>query len=256
MERNPGHRRRPADDTGAQAREAGAVVIRHPYNKGNGASLKTGIRRAAGEWILVMDGDGQHHPGDAVRLVSFLGEYDLVIGARSSSTQATATRRWGNDLLNRLAGYLAQRSVPISPPASGRRGAGICSVPPPAAERILVADDDHARVSPRRLQRALRADRRPSAQRPVEDQAGAGRREVLSDPAEGDHDLQSARDLRAAQPRRFRIGVVYGAWTAVQQSRIPNGAVLLLMFAVIVFLVGLVSEQISTLHFAPRQDRS
>ena len=51
----------------------------------------------------------------------------------------------------------------------------------------------------------------------------------------------------------FTLGVVYGAWTAVQQSRIPNGAVLLLMFAVIVFLVGLVSEQISTLHFAPRQ---
>ncbi len=50
----------------------------------------------------------------------------------------------------------------------------------------------------------------------------------------------------------FTLGVVYGAWTAVQQSRIPNGAVLLLMFAVIVFLVGLVSEQISTLHFARR----
>jgi hypothetical protein len=55
----------------------------------------------------------------------------------------------------------------------------------------------------------------------------------------------------------FTLGVVYGMWTVVHQSRIPNGAVLLLMFAVIVFLVGLVSEQISTLHFAPpRRDRS
>ena len=55
----------------------------------------------------------------------------------------------------------------------------------------------------------------------------------------------------------FTLGVIYGVWTVVHQSRIPNGAVLLLMFAVIVFLVGLVSEQISTLHFAPpRRDRS
>ena len=55
----------------------------------------------------------------------------------------------------------------------------------------------------------------------------------------------------------FVLGVVYGVWTVVQHSRIPNGAVLLLVFAVIVFLVGLVSEQISTLHFAaPRRDRS
>ena len=66
-----------------QAAAAGARVIRHPYNKGNGASVKTGIRHASGEWILILDGDGQHRPEDALRLVSYLGDYDLVIGARS-----------------------------------------------------------------------------------------------------------------------------------------------------------------------------
>src|SRR3989442_3398089 len=70
-----------SDETGAQAAAAGARVLRHPYNKGNGAAVKTGIREAAGAFILITDGDGQHRPADATRLVSHLGSYDLVVGA-------------------------------------------------------------------------------------------------------------------------------------------------------------------------------
>ena len=62
-----------ADDTGARAQAAGALVVRHPYNKGNGAAVKSGIRRAAGDYVLIIDGDGQHPPEDAVRLASRLG---------------------------------------------------------------------------------------------------------------------------------------------------------------------------------------
>ena len=60
------------DDTGARAAAAGAVVVTHPYNKGNGAAVKSGIRRATGEHVLIVDGDGQHSPEDARRLVSRL----------------------------------------------------------------------------------------------------------------------------------------------------------------------------------------
>jgi glycosyltransferase involved in cell wall biosynthesis len=247
-----------ADDTGACARAAGALVIRHPYNKGNGASLKTGIRHASGEWILVMDGDGQHHPGDAVRLVGLLGEFDLVIGARSAQTQATTTRRWGNDLLNRLAGYLAQHPVPDL--TSGFR----------AARREHLLEFIHLLPngfsSPTTTTLAfLRAGYNVHFE-PID-----------ARPRNGQSKIRLARDgakfflillkvitiyspLRIFVPisaSAFALGVVYGVWTAFHQSRIPNGAVLLLMFAVIVFLVGLVSEQISTLHFAPpRRDRS
>src|SRR6476619_5652755 len=69
------------DDTGAQAAAAGARVVRHPYNKGNGAAVKTGIRHASGAHVLIIDADGQHAPADAIRLVSHLGPYDLVVGA-------------------------------------------------------------------------------------------------------------------------------------------------------------------------------
>src|SRR4029077_11342620 len=93
-------------------REAGAIVVRHPYNKGNGAAVKSGVRRATGDAILIVDGDGQHRAADAVRLVSRLDEYDLVVGARSAATQATTARRLGNALLNRLATYLTDREIP------------------------------------------------------------------------------------------------------------------------------------------------
>src|SRR5512134_2261078 len=97
------------DETAAFAGGAGAIVVRHPYNKGNGAAVKSGIRKATGEYVLIIDGDGQHRPGDARRLVARLGEYDLVIGARSTETQATHARRFGNSALNSLASYLTGR---------------------------------------------------------------------------------------------------------------------------------------------------
>src|SRR5580704_11987203 len=71
------------DDTEARAAAAGARVVRHPYNKGNGAAVKTGIRQATGTFVLIMDADGQHRPADAARLVSHLDRFDLVVGARS-----------------------------------------------------------------------------------------------------------------------------------------------------------------------------
>src|SRR4029453_8352474 len=85
-----------SDQTGEQAAAAGARVIRHPYNKGNGAAVKTGIRQASGTFVLIVDADGQHQPGDALRLVNQLNEFELVVGARSNATQATQSRRLGN----------------------------------------------------------------------------------------------------------------------------------------------------------------
>ena len=100
------------DDTGSRASAAGARVIRHPYNKGNGAAVKSGIRQAMGLYVLIADADGQHRPADAVRLVSHLDAYDLVVGARSGRTQATLTRRLGNGALNALAAYLTRQPIP------------------------------------------------------------------------------------------------------------------------------------------------
>src|SRR5262249_34974579 len=100
------------DETWREAAAAGAQVIRHPYNKGNGAAVKTGIRRARGAFVLIADADGQHRPADAARLVARLADYDLVVGARSAHTHASVARRMGNATLNRLASFLTEQPIP------------------------------------------------------------------------------------------------------------------------------------------------
>jgi glycosyltransferase involved in cell wall biosynthesis len=94
------------DDTAEQAAAAGARVIRRPYNIGNGAGVKTGIRAAKGDVILVLDGDGQHDPADIPRLLAYIGPYDMVIGERGRAGQENTLRWLGNILLNRLGSYL------------------------------------------------------------------------------------------------------------------------------------------------------
>jgi glycosyltransferase involved in cell wall biosynthesis len=244
------------DGTAVQATRAGARVIRHPYNKGNGAAVKTGIREASGEWILILDGDGQHQAADAVRLVSALGEYDLVVGARASHTQATAMRRVGNDLLNALAGYLAEREIPDL--TSGFRAARRASV----LEFLHLLPNGFSTPTTTTLA-FLRAGYNVRFE-PVDarQRTGPSKIRLASDGAK--FFLILLKVITIFSPLKifvpisaaaFLLGVVYGVWTVIQNSRIPNGAVLLLMFAVVVFLVGLVSEQIATLRFqSPRRD--
>ena len=101
-----------SDNTGDAALEAGARVIRHPYNKGNGAAVKTAIREARGEFVLLMDADGQHSPVDMKKLIQLLDEYDLVVGSRSWDAQATFSRGAGNSLLARFASFLSGFRIP------------------------------------------------------------------------------------------------------------------------------------------------
>lgn len=95
------------DDTAAQAEAAGARVIRHPYNKGNGAAVKTAIRNAGGEVLLILDADGQHDPADIPRLLEPMERYDMVVSVRDRTSHASRARGVGNWLLARFASYVA-----------------------------------------------------------------------------------------------------------------------------------------------------
>jgi len=106
------------DRTAQVAQAAGARVVRHPYNKGNGAAVKTGIRAAQSEVIVLMDGDGQHDPRDIPRLVEHIGEYDMVVGARVKGSQQWH-RQLANSVYNIFASYLA--GFPIQDLTSGFR---------------------------------------------------------------------------------------------------------------------------------------
>ncbi|MBN1303676.1 MAG: glycosyltransferase family 2 protein [Anaerolineales bacterium] len=99
------------DDTARAASEAGAEVILHPYNIGNGAAVKTGIRSAAGDAIVLMDGDGQHQPEDIPLLLDGLKKYHMVVGARNKETEAELHRNIANSAYNVMASYICDREI-------------------------------------------------------------------------------------------------------------------------------------------------
>ena len=100
------------DDTAQIAEQAGAKVISHPYSKGNGAAIKTGARNAIGDVIVFMDADGQHDANDILKLIEKIEQgYDLVVGARQKGSQASVGRGIANKLYNNLASYMSEHQV-------------------------------------------------------------------------------------------------------------------------------------------------
>ena len=243
-----------ADDTGPRAAAAGARVVRHPYNKGNGAAVKTGIRQATGPLVLIADADGQHRPSDAARLVSHLDAYDLVVGARSARTQANTARRLGNAVLNRLASYLTEQHIPDL--TSGFR----------AARRECLVEFLHLLPNgfstPTTTTLAFMKAGYSVRFEPVD----AARRAGTSKIRLGADGLQFfmilLKVITIFSPLRiflpisaaaFLLGAGYAVWTIVTQAHVTNSSVLLILLSVVILLVGLVSEQISSLRFEGRQ---
>ncbi len=99
------------DKTARVAEAAGARVISHPYNIGNGAAVKTGIRSARGKALVFMDADGQHDPKDLLRLIAELSKYHMVVGARQRGSETSRLRDIANWFYNRFAGYVAKFKI-------------------------------------------------------------------------------------------------------------------------------------------------
>ena len=244
-----------ADETAVQARAAGACVVRHPYNKGNGAAVKTGIRHARGEFVLIIDADGQHPPEDARRIAARLGDFDLVIGARNGSTQASAARRAGNAVLNNLASYLTSRPIPDL--TSGFRGARTECL----REFIHLLPNGFSTPTTTTLA-FIKAGYNVTFE-PIDARQRSGRSKIRFAHDGARFLLILLKIVTLFSPLRvflplsvlsFAVGSIYGVWNMVATGKIPNGAVILILFAVIVFLVGLVSEQIASLRFeGPRK---
>ena len=102
------------DGTVGVCTDAGVRVLSHPYSKGNGAAIKSGARAASGDYLVFMDGDGQHDPADIGKLLYKIDEgYDLVVGARSGLESQASVARWSaNTLYNKLASWMVNRNIP------------------------------------------------------------------------------------------------------------------------------------------------
>lgn len=238
------------DGTGDAAESAGAIVVRHPYNKGNGAAVKSGLRRATGDYILIIDADGQHRTDDALRLVDELTRYELVVGARSAATQATTGRRIGNATLNAVASYLTDRTIPDL--TSGFRAArrdcmleflhlipNTFSTPTTTTLAFIKAGYSVTFVP-------IEAAQRQGASKIRLGRDGARFFLILLKVITIFSPLRIFVPISAAT---FATGGVYALWTIATQSHVTNSSVLLILSSIVILLIGLVSEQIATLRF-------
>ena len=234
------------DGTAGRAEQAGARVVRHPYNKGNGAAVKTGIREARGEVVLFLDADGQHDPQDAARVAGAVGLFDMAIGARSAGDQALV-RAAGNALFTALASWLTGRRIPDL--TSGFR----------AARRDRLLEVIHLLPNgfsyPTTsclafLKAGLNVTFVPiTARRRV----GSSKIRVLRDGVRFVLIILKIVTLYSPLKVFFPIaaaslalGTASGIWNVARYDKIPMGAALLIQLGVVVFLFGLISEQIAS----------
>jgi len=240
------------DDTTSVCASAGVRQIRHPYPKGNGAAIKTGARAAKGEVLVFMDADGQHKPEDIPALIDkFHQGYDMVIGARQSGSQAGLHRAVANDVFSRFASWMVMQ--PIADLTSGFRVVRAAkfrqflyllpngfSYPTTITMSFFRAGYSVAYVpihSPRRVSGA-------SHIRPVRD----GVRFFLIIIKVGTL-FSPMKMFLPVSAAFFMTGFAYYLYTFLTAARFTNMSALLFISSVFTFVIGIVSEQISALHY-------
>ena len=239
------------DETAGVCAGFGVKVLRHPYPKGNGAAIKTGARAARGEVIVFMDADGQHKPEDIPTLLDKLAEgYDMVVGARQSGSHAGVHRAIANDVFSRFASWMVMQN--IEDLTSGFRAVRASlfrqflyllpngfSYPTTITMCFFRAGYGVAYVpidTPRQIGK--------SHIQPLRD----GIRFLLIIIKIGT--LYSPQRLFLPISASFFVtGIGYYLYTFLTEGRFTNMSALLFISAVITFLIGIVSEQISALHF-------
>lgn len=244
-----------ADGTAEHARGEGASVIRHLYAKGNGAAVKSGARAAQGDVVVFLDGDGQHEPADIPRLLERIDAgADLAVGARADGSQASFARLVANGVYNRLASWIVGRRVEDL--TSGFRAARTAlfrefldlypngfSCPTTSTMAFFRAGYSVVYVP-------IRAGRR----------VGSSHIRLLRDG--GRFFLIIFRVGTLYSPLKifapvsaflFATGAAYYAYTYLTEGRFTNFGSLLFLSSVMVFMIGLVSEQITALVFLNRK---
>ncbi len=240
-----------ADDTGGQAARTGVRVLRHPYNMGNGAAVKTGIRHARGRILVMLDGDGQHQPEDIPRLLEKIGAYDMVVGARSRDSVATVHRKLANGLYNRFATYVCGRR--IEDLTSGFRAIRA------EIARQMVPLLPNTFSYPTTITLAVVRSGYSLAYIPIKTAGRTGKSKIKLLRDGSRFFLIIFKLTTLYSPLKiflplslvmFLTGFLYGLYKVlVLDTRYGPTSAMLMMVAVLVFMVGLVSEQISQLRF-------
>jgi glycosyltransferase involved in cell wall biosynthesis len=240
------------DETGTVARSCGAIVLSGPYSVGNGAAIKRGARAASGDVIVFMDADGQHDPAHIPLLLERLAQgFDMVVGARGAAGQANAGRGLANALYNRLASWM-----------TGHEVADLTS-----GFRVVRADRFREFLHllpngfsyPTTSTMAFFRSAYPVAYVPIPVAKRVGSGSHIRPIKDGIRFLLIIfkiatlySPLKLFVPASFAfalLGLGYYGYTFATEHRFTNMSALLLSASVIVFLIGLVSEQITSLTY-------
>lgn len=239
------------DDTAKVCKQHGIKVISHPYSKGNGAAIKTGARAATGDIIVFLDGDGQHKPEDIPRLLAELDKgFDMVVGARDRDSQADSYRALGNGIYNSLASTIT-------------------------GHKILDLTSGFRAVRAEKFQEFLyllpNGFSYPTTCTMAFFRAGysVGYIPIQTEKRLGDSHLSMIKDGIRFLIIIFKVGSLYSPlkifiptsvgffvtgcgyylYTYLSDGRFTNMSAVLFMTSVLVFLIGLVSEQVTTLMY-------
>jgi glycosyltransferase involved in cell wall biosynthesis len=238
------------DSTMQAAMDAGANVWPHPYNMGNGAAVKSGLRAARGDYVVLMDADGQHDPADIARLLECADRFDMVVGARTKASKTKAHRNLANSIYNRFASYVTK--FKIEDLTSGFRVMRRATV----EQYIYLLPNTFS--YPSTITMAYLRSGRSVTYVPIEThyRIGTSKIKLVRDGTRFLLIITKIATLFA--PLRifmpvslmfFLLGLGYYAFTYFTQGRFTNMSALLLNSAVIVFLIGLVSEQVTQLKY-------
>ena len=244
-----------SDHTVQNAIESGANVRPHPYNIGNGAAIKTGIRCAKGDWIVMMDADGQHDPADIAKLLEHKDKFDMVVGARSNKTQASFLRLVANSIYNTFASYVTK--FDIQDLTSGFR-----LVRRESARKYLYLLPNTFSY-PSTLTLAYLRSGLSIKYVPIEAKKRQGKSKIKLFQDGARFFLIITKIATLFSPLRvflpvsftlFLTGLIYYLYTFITAHRFSNMSALLFSSALIIFMMGLVSEQISQMRYDRVED--
>jgi glycosyltransferase involved in cell wall biosynthesis len=240
------------DRTAEIALSAGVRVLRHARNKGYGAALKTGIRAASGEIVLMMDADSEHNAEQIGALLDALGNNDMVVGARSKGSHTPFIRKPGKWILGKVANYLAQTKIPDL-------NSGLRAFKRDVAKRFLhILPNGFSFTTTLTL--ALFKEGYNIVYAPITTTPRVGSASTVNPIRDGFNTIMLIiRIVSLFDPLRvfvptsvflFLVGVIYWVLDIYfrQRVNIPTGAVLVILASVIIFMFGILADQVSAIR--------
>lgn len=243
------------DNTAVVAADAGASVVSHPYNIGNGAAVKSGIRAAKGDILVFMDGDGQHDPEDIQKLLDNLPAFDMVVGARTKGCHASFGRALGNRIYNWLGTYVTK--FPIKDLTSGLR-----AIKADVARSFLHMLPNTYSYPTTITLGVLRSgwSVKYIPIKTCKRETGSSNISIFRDGVR--FFMIIIRICTLYSPMRiflpvsflmFLLGMLRYAYTFFTEGRFTNLSALMLVSSVIIFMMSLISEQICQMRFERRE---